>query len=45
MVASLMTLPHDGIVLAVVSNISYADTFAVALKIAQAFASHHRPGS
>jgi serine beta-lactamase-like protein LACTB len=38
MVASLMTLPEHGIVVSVTSNISYADTFAVALKIAQAFA-------
>ena len=38
MVASLMTLPGHGIVVSVTSNISYADTSAVALKIAQAFA-------
>jgi serine beta-lactamase-like protein LACTB, mitochondrial len=38
MVASLMTFPEHGIVVSVTSNISYADTFAVALKIAQAFA-------
>jgi serine beta-lactamase-like protein LACTB, mitochondrial len=38
MVASLMTFPDRGIVVAVTSNISYTDTFAVALKIAQAFA-------
>jgi CubicO group peptidase (beta-lactamase class C family) len=37
-VASLMTFPEYGIVVAVTSNISYADTPAVALKIAQAFA-------
>jgi serine beta-lactamase-like protein LACTB len=37
-VASLMTLPERGIVVAVVSNTSYADTFALASKIAQAFA-------
>jgi CubicO group peptidase (beta-lactamase class C family) len=37
-VASLMTFPDRGIVVAVTSNISYADTPAVALKIAQAFA-------
>ena len=35
--ASFMTFP-DGLVVAVTSNISYADTFAVAVKIAQAFA-------
>jgi serine beta-lactamase-like protein LACTB, mitochondrial len=38
MVASLMTIPERGIVVSVTSNISYADTSAVALKIAQAFA-------
>jgi serine beta-lactamase-like protein LACTB len=38
MVASLMTFPQHGIVVAVTSNTSYADTFAVALRIADAFA-------
>jgi CubicO group peptidase (beta-lactamase class C family) len=38
MVASLMTFAEHGIVVSVTSNISYADTFAVALKTAQAFA-------
>lgn len=38
MVASFMTFPEHGIVVSVTSNISYADTFAVALNIAQAFA-------
>jgi serine beta-lactamase-like protein LACTB len=38
MVASLMTFPERGIVVAVTSNISYTDTLAVGLKIAQAFA-------
>jgi serine beta-lactamase-like protein LACTB len=42
MVASLMTFPERGIVVSVTSNISYADTFAVALKIAQAFAEQGR---
>ena len=37
-VASLMTFPDRGLVVAVTSNISYADTPAVALKIAEAFA-------
>ena len=37
-VASLMTLPEHGLVVSVTSNISYADTFAVALNIARAFA-------
>jgi CubicO group peptidase (beta-lactamase class C family) len=36
--ASLMTLPEHGIVVAVTSNISYADTNAVALRIAEVFA-------
>jgi serine beta-lactamase-like protein LACTB len=38
MVASFMTLPEYGIVVAVTSNTSYADTFSLALKIAQPFA-------
>ena len=42
MVASLMTFPEQGIVVAVTSNISYADTEGVALKIAQGFAEHGR---
>jgi hypothetical protein len=32
-----MTFPDRGIVVAVTSNISYADTFSLALKVAQAF--------
>jgi serine beta-lactamase-like protein LACTB, mitochondrial len=42
MVASLMTFPGHGIVVSVTSNISYADTFAVALNIAQAFAGQRK---
>ena len=42
MVASLMTVPEHGIVVSVTSNISYADTFGVAVKIAQAFAEQWR---
>jgi serine beta-lactamase-like protein LACTB, mitochondrial len=42
MVASLMTFPEHGIVASVTSNISYADTFGVGLKIAQAFAEQER---
>jgi serine beta-lactamase-like protein LACTB len=38
MLASLMTFPERGLVVAVTSNISYADTFGIGLKIAQAFA-------
>ena len=38
MVASLVTSPEHGLVVAVTSNISYGDTFAVALGLAQAFA-------
>jgi len=41
-VASFMTFHEYGIVVAVTSNISYADTYNVAAKIAQAFA---EPGS
>lgn len=37
-VASLMTVRERGLVVSVISNISYADTFGVALKIAEAFA-------
>jgi CubicO group peptidase (beta-lactamase class C family) len=37
MVASLMMLPERGIVVAVTSNISYADTSAVAASVAEAF--------
>ena len=42
MVASLMTFRERGIVVAVTSNISYADTFSIALKIAEAFAGRAR---
>jgi serine beta-lactamase-like protein LACTB, mitochondrial len=42
MVASLMTFPEHGIVVSVTSNISYADTEGVALKIAQAFGEQRR---
>ena len=42
MVASFMTFPEHGIVVSVTSNISYADTFSVAVKIAQAFAEQGR---
>jgi serine beta-lactamase-like protein LACTB len=38
MVASFWTFPEHGIVVSVTSNTSYADTFSLALKIAQAFA-------
>jgi CubicO group peptidase (beta-lactamase class C family) len=37
MVASLMTFPEYGIAVSVMSNISYADTFGVGVKIGQAF--------
>ena len=37
-VASFMSFPERGIAVSVTSNISYADTFAVASKIVQAFA-------
>lgn len=38
MVASFMTFPAQGIVVSLTSNISYADTFAIGVKVAQAFA-------
>lgn len=37
-VSSLLTFPEQGMVIAVISNTSYADTFAVGVKVAQAFA-------
>jgi CubicO group peptidase (beta-lactamase class C family) len=37
-VSSLLTAPERDIVVAVVSNISYADTYSLALKLAEAFA-------
>jgi len=42
MAASLMTFPEHGIAVAVTSNISYADTFALGSNIAQAFAGRGR---
>jgi serine beta-lactamase-like protein LACTB, mitochondrial len=43
-VTTLMILPQRGIVVAVMSNIAYADTSALAVKIAEAFASaRHTP--
>ncbi len=41
LVASLVTFP-DGLVVAVTSNISYADTFALAVSIAQSFAEERK---
>jgi serine beta-lactamase-like protein LACTB, mitochondrial len=38
MLASFMTFPEHGIVVAVTSNTSYADTFSIGVKIAEAFA-------
>jgi CubicO group peptidase (beta-lactamase class C family) len=38
MVASLVTFPEHGIVVAVTSNISHADTFSLAMAIAETFA-------
>ena len=38
MVSSFMTLPEYGISIAIISNTAYADTYALALKIADAFA-------
>jgi hypothetical protein len=42
MVASLMTVPEQGIVVAVTSNISYAETFSLAVKVAEAFTNQAR---
>ena len=42
MVASFMTFPKHGIVVAVTSNISYADTYSLAVSIAQVFAEQGR---
>lgn len=42
MIASLMTLRARGLVVAVTSNTSYADTFGVASRIAEAFANEDR---
>jgi CubicO group peptidase (beta-lactamase class C family) len=42
-VASFMTFPEHGLVVSVTSNISYADTHSVAVKIAQAFVKQSRP--
>jgi serine beta-lactamase-like protein LACTB, mitochondrial len=44
-VASLLTLPERGLVVAVLSNTSYADTFAVATRLAQVFAQPDRAGT
>jgi hypothetical protein len=42
MVASFMTFHEHGIVVSVTSNISYADTYSLAVSIAQAFAEQGR---
>jgi CubicO group peptidase (beta-lactamase class C family) len=42
MVASFMTFPEYGIVVSVTSNISYADTYSVGVRIADAFAEQGR---
>jgi serine beta-lactamase-like protein LACTB len=42
MVASLMTFPEYGMVVAVTSNISHADTFSLAVRIAAAFAEQRK---
>jgi len=43
MVASLLTVRDRGIVVAVTSNISYADTFTLASRVADAFAAQLKP--
>ena len=45
MVASFMTFRDRGIVVSVVSNISYADTFGLATRIAEPFAQHGTIGA
>jgi CubicO group peptidase (beta-lactamase class C family) len=40
--ASLMALPEYGLVVSVIANTSYADTYALGVKIAQAFAQQAR---
>jgi serine beta-lactamase-like protein LACTB len=42
MLASFLTFPERGLVVAVTSNISYADTFSIGLKIAEAFAAQQK---
>jgi len=42
MMASFLTFPDHGIVVAVISNISHANTFALAARIAEAFARQHK---
>ena len=37
-----MTFPEHAIVVSLTSNISYADTFSLAVRIAQAFAEQRR---
>jgi CubicO group peptidase (beta-lactamase class C family) len=44
-VASLITLPDYGFVVAVTSNISYSGTFPLAVKIAEIFAEQRKTGS
>jgi serine beta-lactamase-like protein LACTB len=43
MVASLWMFPEHGIVVSVIANESYADTFGIGVKIAQAFVEHAPP--
>jgi CubicO group peptidase (beta-lactamase class C family) len=40
-VASFMTLPEYGLTVSVISNISYADTYDLGVKIAEVFATRH----
>jgi hypothetical protein len=42
MVASFMTFPDHGVTVSVTSNISYADTYALGVKIAEAFAEREK---
>ena len=45
MLASFMTFPEHGITVSVTSNTSDADTYGLAVKIAQAFAARRAAGS
>jgi hypothetical protein len=42
MVASLTTLPEQGLFVAVTSNLSYADAFTVAIRVAESFVEQGR---
>jgi serine beta-lactamase-like protein LACTB len=45
MVSSFVTFPDQGIVVAATSNITFAETFSLAVKVAQSFAEHAEPST